>query len=77
MGKIKDKSLDDLLNRSVAEKILAVEKIWDSIAEESHLNDIPSENEKNLIKERLALYKKNPGKVKKWEDVKANYLKKK
>jgi putative addiction module component (TIGR02574 family) len=77
MGKLKDKSLDDILNRSVAEKILAVEKIWDSIEEESHFGETPSEFEKTLIKERLALYKKNPGKLNKCEDVKGNYLKKK
>ncbi len=33
--------------------------------------------EKQLITERLADFKVRPGKVKKWEDVKKNYLKKK
>jgi putative addiction module component (TIGR02574 family) len=76
MGKIKDKTLNELFNRSVAEKILAVEKLWDNI-KESSANDEPTSFEKKLIKERLALYKENPTKVKKWEDVKADYLKKK
>ncbi len=73
MGKIKDKSLNDLLKRSVAEKILAVEKIWDSIAEESI-----SENKKNLniVKERMEDYRKNPSKKRSWEEFKKEFLKK-
>ena len=76
MGKLKDKSLDDLFSRSVAEKILAVEKLWDNI-KESSIKDEPEPAEKKLLNERLALFKENPNKVKKWEDVKADYLKKK
>jgi putative addiction module component (TIGR02574 family) len=76
MGKLKDKSLHDILNRSVAEKILAVEKLWDNI-KDSFEQDEPTVHEKKMIKQRLTLYKENPAKVKKWEDVKADYLKKK
>jgi len=76
MGKIKDKSLNDLFNRSVAEQILAVEKLWDNIKETS-LEEKPTVDEKKLINGRFASYKENPNKVKKWEDVKADYLKKK
>ncbi len=76
MGKLKDKSLKDILSRSMAEKILAVETIWDSIAEES--DKIPvSEAQLTLIKERLEEYKRNPSSVKTWEEVKKNFLKRK
>ncbi len=76
MSKIQDKSMKDILSRSTAEKILLVETIWDNIAEES--NNIPvSKEQLNLVKERLEEYKKNPSKVKSWEEVKKNYLKKK
>ena len=76
MGKVQDKSMKDILSRSTAEKILLVEAIWDNIAEES--NSMPiSEEQLNLVKERVAAYKKNPSKVKSWEDVKKSYLKKK
>ena len=77
MGKLKDKSLNDLLNRSVAEKILAVEKIWDNIKDSSSVQGEPTLAEKKMIKERISNYKENPGRVKTWEDVKAAYLKKK
>jgi len=76
MGKLKDKSLNDLLSRSVAEQILAVEKIWDNIKDNAGSDEATSD-EKKLIKERLKLYKENPDKVHAWEDVKADYLKKK
>ncbi|MEO8760185.1 MAG: addiction module protein [Bacteroidia bacterium] len=76
MGKIQDKSMQDILSRSTAEKILLVEAIWDNIAEES--KSIPIDAEQlNLVKERVVAYKKNPSKVKPWEEVKKNYLKKK
>ena len=32
---MKDKSLEDIMSRSIAEQILAVEKLWDNIAEHS------------------------------------------
>ena len=71
---MKDKSLEDILNRSVAEQILAVEKIWDSIAE--HSEQIrPSEKQLNLVKERLEDYKKNPALKRSWEEFKTDFLK--
>lgn len=76
MGKSKDKSLDEILSRSVAEKILLVEKIWDDI-KDSSVGDEPSAEETKILKKRLAEYKQNPTKVRTWEDVKTSYLKKK
>lgn len=76
MGKVKDKNLDELFNRSITEKILAVEKLWDNIKESSILEK-PSTAEKKMMKERMAAYKHKPSKVKSWQDVKETYLKKK
>jgi putative addiction module component (TIGR02574 family) len=76
VGKVKDKQLDELFNRSIAEKILAVEKLWDNIRESSILEK-PSTAEKKIIKERIAEYKQKPSKVKSWEDVRETYIKKK
>jgi putative addiction module component (TIGR02574 family) len=76
MGKLKDKNLNELLKRSLAEKIHVVEKLWDNIKESSKVEKATL-TEKVLIEERLAEYKANPNKVKKWEDLKASYLKKK
>lgn len=71
---MKDKSLEDILNRSVAEQILAVEKIWDSIAEQSE-NLKPSQDQLDLVKERLEHYKKNPTLKRSWEEFKGDFLK--
>ena len=76
MGKLKDKSLNDILSRSVAEKILAVETIWDSIAEESEKIPV-SDAQLSLVKDRLKEYKRDTSNVKTWEEVKKNYLKRK
>jgi len=76
MGKSKDKSLDEILSRSVAEKILLVEKIWDDI-KDSSIGEEPTIEEAKFLKKRLAEYKQDPTKVKTWQDLKASYLKKK
>lgn len=59
----------DILNLSVAERILLVEDIWDSVAE------IPSsvtlsESEKNALDERLANYHADPESGSPWGIVK-------
>ncbi len=76
MGKIKDKNLSEILKRSTAEKLFVVECLWENLREEA-LNALPDKEQLNVVMERLDAYKKNPTKVKKWEDVKKNYLKKK
>lgn len=70
---MKDKSLEDILKRSVAEQILAVEKIWDSIAEQSE-QIIPSQQQLNLVKERLEDYKKDPSQIRSWNEFKKDFL---
>lgn len=68
-------NLNDILKLPVAERILAVEAIWDSIAAEN--KDYPlTEDELNVLEERWAEYKKNPAAAKTWEEIKANIFKK-
>lgn len=64
--------LKDILKLSVAERILLVEEIWDSIASG------PSEEvssltaaQKNEIDRRLALYRSGQTKTYSWKEVKA------
>lgn len=70
-----DKSINDILKCSTAEKLLAVEEIWDNIRKEI-LTEKPNEEEIRFVKERIAAYEKNPSKVKSWETIKKDYLKK-
>jgi putative addiction module component (TIGR02574 family) len=67
-------NLNDILKLPIAERILAVEAIWDSIAAENKEYPL-SDDEYNMLEERSEEYKKNPGNVKTWDEVKANIFK--
>ena len=58
---------------SVAERILLVEEIWDSIAAEPAALDIP-ESHKQELDRRLAEYEANPAAGSTWDEVKARIL---
>ena len=63
-------NIEDILKLSKSERILIVERIWDSIAEDTEIAALP-EWKKQLIEERLAEYDKNKGED--WEDLKKRY----
>lgn len=66
----------DLLNYkdlSVSEKIILVEEIWDSIAED---NTRLTKEHKGLLDDRLDSYEKNPKRTT-WEQIKKNVRAKK
>jgi putative addiction module component (TIGR02574 family) len=67
--------LSEILKLPLAERILAVEAIWDSIAAENKAYPL-TEDELQVLEERWEEYKKNPAGAKTWEDAKANILKK-
>ena len=55
---------------SIAQRILLVEEIWDSIANDSE--NLPlTEAQKQDLQRRLAEYKANPKAGASWEEVKA------
>ena len=62
--------LREILKLSVPERILLVEAIWDSIADENKTIDL-SDDQKELINQRFEQYKSNPDDVIPWNDVKA------
>ncbi len=68
--------ISDILKLSTAEKIMMVETIWDNIASENSKLKL-SKEEKELLDERLASYKKNPENVRSWEDFKKELKRKK
>ena len=72
MGKV---SLADIMEMSVAERILLVEEVWDSIAavpEAIHLTEAQREE----LDRRLEAYHENPQAGAPWDEVKARILKK-
>ena len=62
--------MQDILKLSVPERILMVEAIWDSIAEQDEKMEL-SEETKQLLDERLEIHSKNPQEGSSWADVKA------
>lgn len=66
--------LDEILKLSLQEKIMAVEAIWDNIAEQADQIPVP-EWHKQIIEERLQGF--DPALGKTWEEVKASILRKK
>jgi putative addiction module component (TIGR02574 family) len=60
-------NLQEILKLSAAEKILMIEKIWDSIEKES-VDVLPSQ--KDELDSRLKRYQEGATKFFSWEDVK-------
>jgi putative addiction module component (TIGR02574 family) len=63
---LKSLGIDQL---SVAQRILLVEEIWDSIAAEAEQAEL-SEAQKQDLQRRLGLYAENPRAGSSWEEVK-------
>ena len=62
--------LREILKLSVPERILLVEAIWDSIAEDNKVVEL-SEDQKTLINLRLEQYRNNSKTLLSWEEVKS------
>ncbi len=65
-------NIEDILKLSKSERILIVEKIWDSIADEKEDSSLP-EWKKELIEERLSEYNANKDKGEDWDEFKKRY----
>ena len=59
---------------SLAERILLVEEIWDSIAVEAEVLEVP-QSHKDELDRRLAAYHADPHAGSSWEDVKSRLQK--
>ena len=65
---MKSITVSDTLELSIAERILLVEEIWNSIVAEADAVEM-TEAEKKLIDERLEAHRRNPEAGSSWEDV--------
>ncbi len=63
------KMMQKILKLSVSERILMVEAIWDSIADDEEQVELSSET-MQLLDERLEAHKENPEEGSTWEKVK-------
>ncbi|MCU4176518.1 addiction module protein [Carboxylicivirga sp. N1Y90] len=66
--------MQDILKLSVSERILMVEAIWDSIAEDDEKLEL-SDEVTELLDTRIEAHKNNPSEGSSWADVKARVKK--
>ena len=69
--------LSDNLKLSVAERILLVEAIWDSIASDKKNTYQLSEEQIRMLEEEMAAYGKNPDEGSSWADIKSRIFSRK
>ncbi len=58
----------DILSLSIPERILLVEEIWDTIANQGEAMELTPE-ERQIIDERLDAWRRNPQSGSMWEEV--------
>ena len=59
---------------SLAERILLVEEIWDSIARENESFELTGAQRAELDR-RIESFEQNPGQGRMWEEIKAEFMK--
>ncbi len=59
---------------SVAERILLVEEIWDTIAAENEAFEL-SQSHREELDRRSESFKANPSQGRTWEEIKAEFMK--
>lgn len=59
---------------SIADRILLVEEIWDTIAKENQAFEL-TDSQKEELDRRLASVKENPAQGRTWEEIKAEFMK--
>ena len=62
-------SIDEIKTLDVSERIILVEEIWDSIAQEQD-SLVLSDYEKQVLDARLASLDENPDMLLSWDDIK-------
>ncbi len=67
---------NEIKKLSVAERILLVEEIWDSIARENEAFEL-SNSQKKELERRSQSFSSNPALGRSWEEIKAEFLKSK
>ncbi|MBI1314504.1 addiction module protein [bacterium] len=64
-------SMDDIRQLSVAERLLLVEEIWDSISDEPDSWSL-SPDQRDELQRRADAHRANPDEGSSWQDVKAS-----
>ena len=64
---------DEIKKLSIAERLLLVEEIWDSIAAENEAFDL-SQSQREELDRRIESFKQNPSQGRTWEEIKAEFM---
>lgn len=59
---------------SIPDRILLVEEIWDTIAEENEAFEL-TEAQKRELDRRVESFKRNPQQGRTWDEIKAEFMK--
>ncbi|HKO36378.1 MAG TPA: addiction module protein [Pyrinomonadaceae bacterium] len=59
---------------SIADRILLVEEIWDTIAQENQAFEL-TDSQKEELDRRLASVKSRPSQGRTWDEIKAEFMK--
>lgn len=62
--------IDKIKELDITKRIMLVEDIWDSIAQEQDKVKL-SDYEKEILDQRLKAYEKNPDNLISWDDIKS------
>ncbi|MCX7544493.1 addiction module protein [Marinicella gelatinilytica] len=70
---MQDTLIKKLSRLNIEDKITLVEALWDSIASDSDLLDLP-EHHKNILNERLQSLDQDTQNGKSWDEIRKNYI---
>ena len=65
--------VDEILAQPVADRLLAVDAIWESIVESPELLSVP-QSQRDELDRRLKLHQEDPDAASPWEEVRARLL---
>ena len=64
---------DQIKKLSIAERIVLVEEIWDSIATENEAFEL-TESQREELDRRIESFRAHPDQGRKWEEIKAEFM---
>ena len=64
---------DEIKKLSIAERLLLVEEIWDSIAVENEAFEL-TESQREELDRRIESFKSDPSQGRTWDEIKAEFM---
>lgn len=71
---INQETIEEIKKLSLPEKVLIVEEIWNSIAQDNAYPELSDEQQTELNR-RIESYHANPEQGKTWNEIKKNFMK--